>query len=130
MAATYDASNFVVWVTYDDTTVITQGVDLFILDTPSTPVGGFWQDLWRLTTVAGVNIVLLTSFGDGVASADLQGPVLENFTSHVGVSEIHRVSHSTHMGSVLTSITKVPEPASLTLFGLGVALITVQRRRH
>ena len=139
---TWDASNASLAATIGDTTLNTSGAGTTLTIT-DTPLFGYSDDQWMWTGMRGpavdlfgvqldtVSIVMLRLFGNAIQTADLQVPTNVSAWHHPYLSNTRFVMRSQNgqgIGANITGVTRVPEPSTFALLGLG-ALWFLRRRR-
>jgi hypothetical protein len=121
--ATYDASDLILFFNIGDSFFSTHGAFLNIYNSPD----GAWTrggDSWWLQTELGVRLQFVAFFADILDNSALQGPppvFVPDDTNHHAALNWFAPGSDAFLIATVTDITRVPEPATLTL--LGIALL-------
>ena len=135
---TWDASGISLSFQLGDSLIQTAGTSLAIQDIHPH---SYAPDIWSLNTsgpavtvdgalIDGIDFMFIRWFSDAINDADLQVPVVSRWEGGTFSDRrlLLRSSGTTVLGANVTSITRVPEPGTLALLGIG-ALLFARRRR-
>ena len=147
-SSTYEMSNLRLWVNVGDYVLTATGGALSIHDDPAALCGpNCRKDTWDLGargdgdevnghTVTGIGIHLEQYGGDALTSSELQVPDMAEWDHPFIDGSYFRIGlGNATLGGWLRSIapttTSVPEPATLSLLGVGaLGALATRRRRH